>query len=269
MMERALLGHLEALIGGLGLSPAPKLVGVIEPSEAADLPALVLSIEENARLGGGLGERASLVTRGVLPWAAEVQLTAPFLPGDPSFSLLDAERKRLSLPHGGLVRSNGASAALGPADIQVALDGVPRSLVSGEPGAAQFSVEPLSGALLFGEALPAAGTLTVDYFLGQWERRVVRGQGVLRLVVVAADAVNVRDLSDRVLSALGGSGTRPLPGLSRFNVAEIGSIGMAAPPLGDARRRNLRFRFEFEQEINVPESSGGIIQRIPVQALLE
>lgn len=268
MIERALLGHLEALIGGLALTPAPKLVGVIEPSGSADLPALVLSIEENARLGNGLGERASLVTRGALPWAVEVQLAAPFLPGDPAFSLLDAGRTRLSLPHGGLVRSNGASAALGPADIQVALDGVPHSLVSGLPGAAQFSVEPLSGALSFGAALPASGTLTTNYFLGQWERRVLRGLGVLRLVVVAADGVVVRDLSDRVLSALGDAGSRPLPGLSRFNVAEIGSVGMAQPPL-DARRRDLRFRFEFEQEINVPESSGGIIQRIPVQALLE
>jgi len=31
----------------------------------------------------------------------------------------------------------------------------------------------------------------------------------------------------------------------------------------------VRFRFEFEQEINVPDSSAGIIQRIPVQAVLE
>ena len=82
-------------------------------------------------------------------------------------------------------------------------------------------------------------------------------------------AVSSKSGAADVLAALGDSGPSPLPGISQFTVAEIGSIGAADPPIPDARRRIVRFRFEFEQEINVPDSSGGIIQRIPVQAVLE
>jgi hypothetical protein len=269
MIEQALLDRLEVLVSGLALTPAPKLVGVIEPSASADLPALVVSIEQNQRLGNGLGERSSLVTGGALPWSAEINLLSPVLPADPSFSLLSDDRKRLILPHGGLVRSDGSNGVLGAADIQVTVNNASRTLVQGTPAAGEFSADPLSGTLTFGDALPPAGTLKANYFLGQWEQRVVRGHGMLRLAVFAADGTTVRDLSNKVLSALGDAGGSPLPGLSQFTVAEIGSIGAADPPIPDARRRIVRFRFEFEQEINVPESSGGIIQRIPVQAILE
>ena len=269
MIEQSLLDRFEVLVSGLALTPAPKLVGVIEPIASTDLPALVVSIEQNKRLGNGLGERSILVNDGALPWKAEIALANPVLPADPTFSLLSEDRKRLTLPHGGLVRSNGASGALTAADIQVTVNAAPRTLVQGAPAAGEFSAEPMSGSLVFGEALPASGTVTANYFLGQWEQRIVRGQGMLRLAVFAADGPTVRDLSNKVLAALGDSGSSPLPGLSQFTVAEIGSIGAADPPIPDARRRVVRFRFEFEQEVNVPDSSGGIIQRIPVQAILE
>ena len=269
MIEQALLDRLEVLVTGLALTPAPKLIGVIEPHAIADLPALVVSIEQNMRMGNGLGERSSLVTRGALPWTAEINLASPFLPSEPSFSLLSGDRKRLSLPHGGLVRRDGSNGALTAVDLQVTVNAAARTLVQGAPAAGEFSAEPLSGSLVFGDALPLTGALRANYFLGQWEQRVVRGQGTLRLAVFAEDGATVRDLSNKVLSALGDSGPSPLPGLSQFTVAEIGSIGAADPPIPDARRRIVRFRFEFEQEINVPDSSGGIIQRIPVQAVLE
>jgi len=269
MIERTLLDRLEVLVSGLALTPAPKLIGVIEPGVPADLPALVVSIEQNERLGNGLGERSILVGQGALPWKAEINLASPVLPADPSFSLLSEDRKRLTLPHGGLVRSDGSTGALTAADLQITVNNSPRDLVQGAPAAGEFSADPLSGTLVFGAALPASGTVTASYFLGQWEQRVVRGQGVLRLAVFAADGDTVRDLSNKVLAALGDSGSSPLPGLSQFTVAEIGSIGAADPPIPGARRRIVRFRFEFEQEINVPDSSGGVIQRIPVQAFLE
>jgi hypothetical protein len=269
MIEQALLDRLEVLVSGLALTPPPKLVGVIEPGVPADLPALVVSIEQNERLGNGLGERSILVTRGALPWQAEINLTNAVLPADPSFSLISEDRRQLILPHGGLVRSDGSTGPLAAGDIQVAVNGTPRTLVLSGPAASQFSADPLSGTLVFGEVLSASGTVTASYFLGQWEQRVVRGHGVLRLAVFAAEAGAVRDLSNKVLSALGDAGPGPLPGLSQFTVAEIGSIGAADPPLSDARRRIVRFRFEFEQEINVPDSSGGVIQRIPVHAVLK
>jgi hypothetical protein len=269
MIERTLLDRLEALVGGLALTPAPALIGVVEPADANDLPALVLAIEQNERLGNGLGERSLLVTQGALAWHADINLANPVLASDPSFSLLSADRKQLTLPHGGLVRKDTSTGPLTAVDIQVTVNDASRTLVGAAPAAGQFSADPISGTLTFGDALPPTGTVHADYFLGQWEQRIVRSQGVLRLSVFAADAAAVRDLSDTVLSALGDSGPAPLPGLSQFAVAEIGSVGGAEPPLPGVRRRIVRFRFVFEQEVNMPDSSGGIIRRIPVQAVLE
>jgi hypothetical protein len=210
-----------------------------------------------------------LVTDGALAWQAEIDLANPVLAADPTFSLVSPSRTRLTLPHGGLVRHDGTIGGLTAADIHVEVNDAARALVAEAPGAGQFSADPLSGTLLFGEALPLAGTVEADYFLGQWEQRVVRSRGLVRLTVVAATADHVRNVSNAVLSALGDPGPALLPGLSHFVATDIGSIGAADPPLDAARRRILRFRFEFEQEINAPASSGGIIQRIPIQADLE
>jgi len=269
MIEQALLIGLEEVVKSLVLSPAPKLIGVVEPIDATELPALVVSIEQSQRLGNGLGERAVLVTQGALPWQAQINLANPVLPADPTFSLLSPDRLRLTLPHGGLVRVNGSSGSLGAADIQVLLNGAPRTLVSGPPAAGEFSADALSGTLTFGDALPTTGNVQANYFLGQWEQRLVRSSGLLRLAVLAADAAAVQGLSDTILDRVGDAPTAVLPGLSQFGVAEIGSIGAADAPLVNARRRIVRFRFEFEQEINVPDASGGIIQRIPVQAFVD
>jgi hypothetical protein len=269
MIEQALLDRLQTVVSALALTPAPALVGVIEPHATTDLPALVMSIEASERLGNGLGERSMLVTDGALAWQAEINLANPVLATDPSFSLINASRTRLTLPHGGLVRHDATTGALTAADIHVEVNDAARTLVPGAPGAGQFSAEPLSGTLLFGDALPMTGTVDANYFLGQWEQRVVRSHGVVRLAVLATTPGDVRDLSNKLLAALGDPEPALLPGLSQLSVTDIGSIGAADPPLDAARRRVLRFRYEFEQEINAPASSGGIIQRIPIQADLE
>lgn len=267
-IEQALLDALEAFVTALSFTPAPQLVGVVEPTETTELPAVVIAIEQNERLGNGLGERSALVTDGALAWKADINLANPVLPSDPSFVLLSPDRTRLTLPHGGLVRSDATTGALTASDIQVTVGGAPRTLVATAPAAGQFTADPLDGTLVFGQALPPTGIVSVNYFLGQWERRVVRSRGVLRLVVLASNASTVRDLSNTVVNALGEGGSFPLPGLSQFAIAEIGSVGVADPPLA-ASRRTVRFRFEFEQEINVPESSGGLIRRIPIDAIVQ
>jgi hypothetical protein len=50
--------------------------------------------------------------------------------------------------------------------------------------------------------------------------------------------------------------------------SSLGSIGVpeAAPKL---RRRSARMTFTFEREVNRPDSSGGIIERIPVKSQME
>ena len=269
MIEQDLLDRLGTVMSALALTPAPALVGVIEPRATTELPALVMSIEASQRLGNGLGERSMLVTDGALAWQADINLANPVLATDPTFSLINPGRTRLTLPHGGLVRRDGTTGALTAADIDVEVNDAVRTLVPEAPGAGQFSVDPLSGTLFFGDALPPAGSVETHYFLGQWEQRVVRSHGVVRVAVLAATAGDVQGLSNTVLAALGDAASGVLPGRSQFVVTDIGSIGAADPPLDAARRRILRFRFEFEQEINAPASSGGIIQRIPIQADLE
>jgi hypothetical protein len=206
------------------------------------------------------------VTHGALEWPAEIDLANPRLPDDSSFLLLSDDRKRLNLPHGGLVRRDGSKGELAAADISVEVDGVARTVVTGTPAASQFSVDPLSGLLTFGAALPATGVVSVRYVLGQWEQRTVRGRGVLKLETFAADGAAARNLSDKILSVLGQ--TNPLGlGFTQLSAMDIGSVEVRLGP-PPTRVRTMRFRFEFEQAINVPESSGGIIQRIPVQVVL-
>jgi hypothetical protein len=268
MIETLLLDSMTTLVQSLALTPTPKLIGVIEPFGNDELPALVVSVDECRRLGNGLGQRAALIVHGALAWQAVINLAQPVLPSDPSFSLLSPDRRQLTLPHGGLVTRDGAMDALTAADIQVVVNGATRTLVTTAPAGDQYMADPLIGRLTFGQPLPDTGAIAVSYFLGQWERRVVRGEGVLRLAVVASDANTARDLSERVLSALDDPTIGLPPGLARLEVSEIGTVG-PDPTLVRARRRLARFSFEFEQEINTPESSGGVIQRIPVQALVD
>ena len=60
------------------------------------------------------------------------------------------------------------------------------------------------------------------------------------------------------------------PGYSQraqTNPEEKRSIGALEAPL-NLRRRSAQFHFAFELEINRPDSSGGIIQRIPITTRL-
>ncbi len=97
---RVISDYLQA---GAALTPAPKTVGIADPVGAADMPAVVLSLNRVRPLGNGLGERSALITDGALPVKAVIDLANPILPEEPSFRLLNPDRTELVLPHGGLV----------------------------------------------------------------------------------------------------------------------------------------------------------------------
>ncbi len=266
MIEQTLLDRVTARLGELALVPAPVLLGVIEPAVAADLPAVVLAIENASRPSNGLGEGAALITNGALAWTADIDLANPVLADDPTLNLLSPDRTRLTLPHGGLVRSDGSTGQLSAGDIQVTVQGNAQTLVAAAPAASQFVVDPQAGSLTFGQVLPASGHVVANYFLGQWEQHILASNGVLRVSVVASDAPTVRDLSTNVVAGLLDTPSPESSNLPRLQITEMGSVGSADPSLAPARMRVMRLQFDFKQEINVPESSGGIIQRIPVQA---
>src|SRR4051812_2923690 len=197
-VEISFLSALKTFLDGLTLSPSPK-VAMAEPVAAADLPAVVLSLEQAMRPSVGLGDQGALIRNGALAWSAEIDLAEPYLPDDPAhtFSLVSGDRLRLTLPHGGLVHQDGTSdTPLTGTDMTVNVGGINRQVVAGTPNGLQVRPDPLTGILTFATALPASGGATATYYLGQWERRVERLNGVLRLDVVAADPVDAQAVAD-------------------------------------------------------------------------
>lgn len=266
MAETFFLSRVAAYLSGAGLTPAPATVGVSEPATAPDLPAVVLSLETTSRVNPGIGERSQLMV-GALAVQATIDLANPVLPEEPTFVLLDPARRVLILPHGGLVKSDGTDpgdSPLASSDITVSVGGVAVTVVTNAPGAGEVEASPRIGSLTFGTALPAAGLVQVSYFLGQWEQRLERIAGMLRVDVCAANAADSVTLSDAIVDAmLAPAAKTSVKRLITLTPASIGSVGApeTAPVL---RRRSTRLSFTFEREVNTPDSSGGIVARIPV-----
>ncbi|HYI00862.1 hypothetical protein [Hyalangium sp.] len=268
MVESAFLSAVASYVSGLSLTPPLTTVGVEEQSLPAALPAVILSLEEAQRPRVGLGDSSAVVT-GALAWTASIDLDDPYLPEDDSFSLLSPDRTRLTLPHGGLVRADGTEGALSSGDITVTVGGSPRLVVPEPPSGDDVAVDPAIGQLHFGSPLPTGQLVQVSYFLGQWERRVERLNGVLRLDLLATNASEVRTLSDAVVDALLGPGARQaVSRLVRMDLRSFGPIGLAEASPSTGRRRTARFAFEYERDVDRPESSGGVIQRIPIDSLI-
>ena len=248
-----------------GLTPAPKTVGIADPVSVGEMPAVVLSLNRVRPMGNGLGERSKLITDGTLPVKATIDLTNPVLPEEPSFRLLNPDRTELVLPHGGLVRVDGSQGPLGSVDLSIRVGGVDRQVVTGSPGPTQVRADPLVGRLFFGSALPANGIVEANYFLGQWEQRTSRIAGTLRIAVRDTDLARVRDLSTAVVDALQPPRSAAIKGLHGMTLVMLGSIQPPDTALANSRARVALLSFEFELEINRPESSGGLILRIPVK----
>jgi hypothetical protein len=268
-VETTFLSAVSAFLSGLtGVSPKPK-VNMVEPALVADLPAVVLSLERVERPSVGMGEGSSTRT-GALAWPAKIDLASPFLPDDPghTFSLLSADRKQLTLPHGGLVHQDGTGdTPLSGTDLQVKVAGIDRPVVSGTPTGLQVRPDAGTGVLTFATALPATGLAEANYFLGQWERRVERLNGVLRLDVCAATSADAQAVADGVLNALLDPAARQgVPRLISISLQSLGSIGLPEAASANARRRQARLGFQYEHDVDRPESAGGVIQRIPVTA---
>src|SRR5437868_697951 len=175
-VEISFLAAVKTFVEGLTLSPQPR-VAMAEPVAAADLPVVVLSLEQAARPSVGLGDQGATMRNGALAWSADIDLASPYLPDDPghTFSLLSGDRLKLTLPHGGLVHQDGTTdTPLTGADLTVTVAGTNRPVVSAAPAGLQVQPNALTGVLTFATALPASGTARATYFLGQWERRVER-----------------------------------------------------------------------------------------------
>ncbi len=260
--ETTFLTAIGAYLGASTLAPVPRSIGIAEPENAAGLPAVVLWLEQTSRAGSGLGEKSELITNGALPVPVTIDLANPVLASDPTFRLLSANRQVLILPHGGQVRSDGTEGPLTGADLHVTVAGTARTVVTAPPVGTQVQGDPVLGQLTFGAPLPATGIVAVSYFLSQWERRTSRVGGILDVDVFGADAATTTSLIQGVVDALVLPSVRTdIHGLETLGPISLSSIGQKA---NAARKCSARFAFVYEQEINQPDSSGGIIRQIPV-----
>lgn len=270
-VEISFLAAVKAFVDGLSLSPQPK-VAMAEPVAALDLPAVVLSLEHALRPSVGLGDMGATIRNGALAWSADIDLASPYLPDDPNhtFSLVSGDRLKLTLPHGGLVHQDGTTdTPLTGADLMVTVAGTNRPVVSTAPTGLQVQPAPLTGVLTFATALPASGMVNASYFLGQWERRVERLNGVLRMDVLAANVADAQAVADGVLDALlEPAAKQNLPRLQSIGLQSLGSVGPPETAAANGRRRTARMEFKFEHDVDRPESAGGVIQQIPLTAIV-
>lgn len=260
----ALINALQSYLEAANLSPPPNTVGVVETADTNDLPAIVISMKDLIVPSAGLGEHR-LEVRGALAANSDIDLAAPILPGT-DFNLLSPDRLNLKLFHGGLVDMEGSDTSLGADDIQVRLNATSFNVVPAPPASGEVSVIPQAGQLLFADPLPASGSLSADYFLGHWERRVEQLGGILNVLIIGTDDNDTQLLSDAVMIAMAQapdsvSGLRKLSLHSAATVSSYSTTPAARPPQ-IRRQRLLSWMFDFEHIIDQPESSGGMIHRI-------
>jgi hypothetical protein len=243
--------------------PAGSKVGSAQPRVVADLPAVVLSVSSAELLRAGLGAQVGGSSRGALALSASIDLANPVLQfGSDRIGLLSADRRSLQLPHSPLVNIDGSStgALLGTA-VLLRRGAVTYTLVAGVPAGNQARVERSTGIATFGVALPASGTLTADYFIGEWESDTTRFNATLVVDVYASGAAAVDTLSRQVAQALI---SPKLAGLSQ--VAALGWPAMAPPldPKGNTLWRALSWRCQFEYSDPRVITGGGPIRGVDV-----
>ncbi|MFN8668420.1 MAG: hypothetical protein U0164_14680 [Gemmatimonadaceae bacterium] len=279
MAELAFLDAVTSYLAATPLTPvvAAARIGVTEPFVGGDLPSVVLSLDATERRRVGLGDRGELM-RGALPVATSVDLANPRLSTDPQFILLSGDRLTLIMPHGGQVRADGSEGALANVDLIVRLGATTFTVVPGAPQGGEVRADPLTGTLVFGAALPNAGTLQLQYFLGEWERRTERIVGLLRAECCAATAGDAQLLAASVVRRLLDPAARDeIQLLLDLSLTSLGAA-VHRPPIADVPppqqaaahfRRAATFAFEYQHLIDRADSSGGVIRRIPVRTRLE
>ena len=199
--------------------------------------------------------------------AADVALANPVLsfPGEADVNLLSADRRTLKLPHAPLVDHLGGAAALANIDMVVKLGAATYQMAAAAPVGNQFAVDREAGELTFGVALPANGTLHVEYFIGEWEEETSLVSGSLEIEVYERGASKLEDFSRAVMQAL----RRPkIPGLLHLSPTAVSFIDNSSQPKGSTRFRVLTYDFRFEVTDEIIPSGGGKIRIIPIRSQL-
>jgi hypothetical protein len=208
--------------------------------------------------------------RGALQVEQSFDLADPVLtfPGE-SVSVVSADRRTVIVPNGPLVRADGvAEHPFGPQDLRFAVDGATFAPVAGTPGPQEVQVDPVAGELRVADPLPAGGTLALRYFVGEWEVSTLRYGGSLSLAIFGAQPGDVDALSRQIDTALRTAPEGRVNGLALLSATAWGPIAGGLPAPGEALRRELRYRFDFELIEPRLQTAGGPIETIAVASSL-
>jgi hypothetical protein len=246
------------------LDPTPALIGDGYPIEANQLPAVTISLSGVTEPLRGVGRLPAPTLRGALPVQTALDLSDPVVTfPDEVVNLLSGDRRTVSLAHGPLVREDGsATQPWGAGDIQVAVGPTTFTPVEDAPAAGEVQVLPDVGQLVFASPLPATGTLQIDSFVGEWEVRTARYQGLLSLEVFAADLGGVDALSRQLDAAFEDSS---IAGLQQLSPASWGPVGAPDDLRGTSRGRALTYRFDYELIEPKLAAGGGLISTFTVR----
>lgn len=249
------------------LSPVPPLVGSAYPTAAADLPAVVVSISGVTQRLRGLGTLPASSAIGALAVSTTIDLAHPVATfPDATVVLLSADRMTLTLPHGPLVAADGTTTAFAGTDLEVTVAATALTTVNRTPAAGEVQADPNANALHFGAALPAGGTLTATYFIGEWDVRAERYQGTLLVEAFAKDAHGVDTLSRAIEAALLAPAGQPLGGLGQISATSWQPIQEAVTGRAQARSRALGFAFDYELVEPRIGAGGGAISTVSVNS---
>ncbi|MEM9519491.1 MAG: hypothetical protein AAGA37_09230 [Actinomycetota bacterium] len=246
-------------------------VGPTVPTAATDLPAVTLTLAAIERALTSIGSRPSPSRTGALSVARSIDLTDASVdfPDGESVQLLSDDRRTLHLPFGPAVAAGGEDVAtLANADLSVEIDGAAVTVVAETPAAGQVRGEPARGQLTFGSPLPATGTLTLRYFIGEWEVETARFQGDLVVIAADTDAAGAHALSRSVITELDAATPTSLTGLFGIHPLAAGAV-IPIPGLATAHQRELTYRFDFEVERIALGSGGGVIRSIEVDSVVD
>lgn len=246
------------------LSPAPPLIGDGYPVDDDQLPAVAISLSEITEPLRGVGRLPAPTLTGALAVETTLDLANPVVTfPDEVVRLLSDDRKTVFLAHGPLVREDGtATQPWGAGDIHVTVGATSFAPVEGAPGAGEVQVDPDLGQLGFASALPNAGTLRIDSFVGEWEVRTARYEGLLALEVFAADLAGVDALSRQIDTAF----EEPaIAGLQQLSPASWGPVGVSDEQRAGSRGRALTYRFDYELIEPRLAAGGGLITQISVR----
>lgn len=233
------------------------------PAAAGDVPSVAVSLLDASQRLQGIGRTPRGPRRGALAVRDRVDLTDPVLRVDgDEVELLSPDRRELLVAHGPMVQLDGSEPPpLSGDDLTVVVAGEPVTVVTADPQPGQVRADAGLGRLLFGSALPATGTVIVDYRIGVWDVESVRFEGTLAVDVYDEDTAGTTALTRQVAEAL----ARPPAAFPRLRPASWGAASGFRPAQGPLRRaQRLTYAFDFDLEVPSLPTGGGIIRRVAV-----